>query len=269
MPPTARIAALLGVLTFPLAPAPAAPPSPGASNLCDLAAASSLDTTRPPGIPGTAPGDVDPTVAIPACEAALAADPANPRLKFQLARAAFRAGDEQRSLRLNIEAAEAGHTIAANNSGVQFNKGQGTPKDHARAEFWFRRAADGGASVAMRNLGDMIFATARTPAEQAEAAYWFRRSAEAGYSGGMVWYGYMLEYGTGVRRDLPAAATWYRRGGEAGNSDGWVGLAVLMQNGKGVKRDPAEADVLLRRAAEAGNADAKKRLDNLERRPRQ
>jgi len=251
-----------------VASALAAPPPPDARTTCDLAAASNLDPTRPPGIPGTAPGDVDPAVAIPACEAALAADPANPRLKFQLARAAFRAGDVERSLRLNIEAAEAGHAIAANNAGVQFNKGQGTPKDRARAESWFRRAADGGSSVAMRNLGDMVHATARTPAEQAEAAYWFRRSAEAGYSGGMVWYGYMLENGTGVRRDLPAAATWYRRGGEAGNSDGWVGLAVLMQNGKGVTRDPAEAIVLLRRAAEVGNTDAKKRLDKLERRPR-
>jgi hypothetical protein len=56
----------------------------GAARACDLAAASPYDRSRPGDIPGVA--TLDPKVALPACTAALSADPQNTRLQFEMAR---------------------------------------------------------------------------------------------------------------------------------------------------------------------------------------
>lgn len=203
-----RIRLLPAPLALPLlvllAGCAAPPAAPGPSRVCDLAAASDLDVTRPADIPGTAPGKVDATTGVPACQAALAADPDNPRLKFQLARALYLAGEHAQSLPLYVAAAAQGHAIAANNAGVQYEKGQGTAKDLPRAERYFAQAARQGIAIAMRNLGEML-THHETPAADAEATYWFSRAAEAGLSGGMVWYAHMLENGWGIRMDQKAA----------------------------------------------------------------
>lgn len=242
-----------------LAACAATPPQPDARRQCDLAAASNLDTTRPADIEGILPGKVDPNLALAPCEAALATDPDNPRLMFQLGRAAYEAKDYERSLRLYVTAAGRGHIIAANNAGVQFEKGQGTARDQARAEHYYTVAAEAGLAIAMRNLGEQL-TKHESPTAEAEAVFWFRRAAEAGHSGGMVWYGYMLENGWGTRMDQKQAAAWYRRAAEADNTDGMTAYAVMLLEGRGVPRNRAEALILLGRAAEMGHPDAKKRL---------
>lgn len=258
--------AFLLALPF-LAACAATPPQPDARHQCDLAAASNLDTTRPAGIEGTLPGKVDPRLALAPCEAALAAEPDNPRLMFQLGRAAYEAKDYERSFRLYVAAAERGHVIAANNAGVQLDKGQGTAKDQARAEQYFTQAAEAGLAIAMRNLGEAL-AKRETPTAEAEAVLWFRRAAEAGHSGGMVWYAYMLENGWGIRMDHKEAAAWYRRAAEANNTDGMKGYAVMLLEGRGVPRNRGEGLTLLRRAAEMGHPEAQKRLAALTARAR-
>jgi hypothetical protein len=57
------------------------------TSICDQAAASPVDQDRPAGVLGVAADQIDPKIAIPACEAAAAAAPNDPRIAFQLARA--------------------------------------------------------------------------------------------------------------------------------------------------------------------------------------
>jgi len=256
-----RRAALSSVLLLLCAAAP--PPDTDAIRQCDLAAASNQDPARPAGIPGTAADAIDPELALAPCEAALAANPDSPRQMFQLARVVYQAGDQARSLRLYQDAAARGHYLSANNAGVQFMRGEGTPVDLVRAEQYLRAAADKGFPTAMRNLGE-ILVKRQTQAADTDAAYWFRRAAEAGVVGGMVWYGYMVEKGRGVPKDDTIAAAWYRRAAAAGNADGMTGLAVLLLYGRGVPQDRAQAIVLLRRAAELGQPEARRRIAELE-----
>ena len=60
---------------------------------CDRAAASPSDDNRPAGIAGVPSGKLDPQYAIPACQAAAAAAPDEPRLMFELGRAQTAAKD--------------------------------------------------------------------------------------------------------------------------------------------------------------------------------
>jgi hypothetical protein len=53
------------------------------SNACDRAAASLTDRSRPAGITGVDMKKMDAKVAIPACEAALAVAPENPRFTLR------------------------------------------------------------------------------------------------------------------------------------------------------------------------------------------
>src|ERR1700744_4897026 len=78
--------AFLGLLTG-LALFPAASWAQDASSrACDLAAASPDDLTRPANVPGIEIDRIDPKIALPACNAALAAAPNNARLLFEMAR---------------------------------------------------------------------------------------------------------------------------------------------------------------------------------------
>src|SRR5262245_25630925 len=60
--------------------------------LCDRLAASPFDDTRSPDIKGVSPQKIDAKAAVPACEAALSAEPGNSRIMFQLGRAYAAAG---------------------------------------------------------------------------------------------------------------------------------------------------------------------------------
>jgi len=50
--------------------------------LCDRLSASPFDSTRPPGIEGVAPQNIDAKSAVPACEDAIKAAPDNSRIMF-------------------------------------------------------------------------------------------------------------------------------------------------------------------------------------------
>jgi Caspase domain/Sel1 repeat len=91
--------------------------------------------------------------AVAACQAALAGEPGNLRLIFNLGRAQARVGDEADAVALFRKAAEAGHAGAIYNLGLAFANGAGVVKDSSEAVRWYRKAADAGNAAAMGSLG--------------------------------------------------------------------------------------------------------------------
>ncbi len=179
--------------------------------VCDLLAAHPFDPDRIG--PGVVSWDMDHERALPACEAAVAAEPDNVRLAFQFGRALERA---QRY-------------------------------DEARAQF--QRAADRGHVPAMSSLALMLlYRENPSLTDQPVALALLRRAVDAGFVSAIMAYGDILREGRGVARDDAAAVVQYRRAAEMGNPLGQMRLAAALIAGRGVAADEAEAERLLRLA---------------------
>ena len=68
--------------------------------------------------------------------------------------------------------AEAGNAVAQLNLGVRYAKGDGVPKDLAKAAVWFQKAAIQGHAKAQFNLGWMYANGDGVPKNSAKAVEW-------------------------------------------------------------------------------------------------
>ena len=145
---------------------------------CDKFAASDTDpNAKAPSVPLE---KVNPTLAVPACTAAVRKFPNNPRLLFQLARA-YRAADNFNSaVEYYRKAAEQNYAAAQNSLGYAYANGQGVLADDQQALAWYRKAAEQGLAAAQNNLGVMYAKGQGVPADVQQAAAWFRKAAEQG-----------------------------------------------------------------------------------------
>jgi TPR repeat protein len=228
---------------------------------CDRLAASPIDPTRTAGVVGLEFDEMDAAAAVPACRAALAAEPDNPRLQFELGRAEMKAGGAgEEVLGLFRKAAMAGSAAAMNGLGLAYDRGIGAPRDMSEALRWYRQSADAGNRAAMRRLGVVYKKGEGVEKDQVQAAAWFRKSADAGDVVAMTDIGLAYLNGWGVRRDPREAVNWFRKGADGGGPASMNHLALCYLYGQGVARDPAEAVRWFRKAADAGNAKAMESL---------
>jgi uncharacterized protein len=217
---------------------------------CDRLAASPEDASRPVGVAGVKLDLVDAAGAVPACRAAMAVSPNDPRVAMQLGRALQQAGGaDAEALALYRKAADAGNAVGMNNLGSLYEKGLGVTKDAAEAARWYQKAADAGNALGMRNLGLLYENGLGVTKDAAEAARWYQKAADAGNALGMVNLGIIYENGLGVTKDAAEAARWYQKAADAGDALGMVNLGSMYENGTGVTKDAAEAARWYRKAA--------------------
>lgn len=110
---------------------------------CDRLAANPPDPDRvAEGVPRA---EVDIDAAIAACRDALAVEPGNARLAYQLGRVSFYAGDSASALKYIDEAADRGYRQAEFVMGALIdNRRQGMPSEVCRVEdYWYRSASKG------------------------------------------------------------------------------------------------------------------------------
>ena len=93
-------------------PSPMRTPRPASIGECDALAAHPDDPTKPKNIAGVADDDIKAGEASDKCEEAVATNPENPRLAYQLARSYIAFGKAAEGLELLTEAAEDGHAVA-------------------------------------------------------------------------------------------------------------------------------------------------------------
>jgi tetratricopeptide (TPR) repeat protein len=118
---------------------------------CDGYAAADHDPQRKST--GISIDKINPSLAVPACEAAVQQYPDSSRLVFQLGRAYEKANNFEAAVAQYRKAADQGYAGAQHNLGMMYAKGQGVPRDYAQALSWFRKAADQGHAGAQNNLG--------------------------------------------------------------------------------------------------------------------
>lgn len=188
---------------------------------CDIAAADPLDRTRPAGIKGV--DSVDPKTAIPACRAALAASPANPRLLFEMGRA--------------FDAAS----------------------DHNKARQYFEKAATQGHAAAQAVLGTFYAqGSGGLPKSDPDAVRYFRLAADQGDANGQNWLAHFYEHGRGgLPKSIAEAARLYKLAADQGSGAAQYNLGLIYKNGgDGVPKNIEESERLFNLALSKGNPTA-------------
>jgi TPR repeat protein/CHAT domain-containing protein len=239
---------------------------------------------------------LEPSVAIPQCEAALKAEPKNAAVQAYYGRALWKAGrvkeatevirasaaaghrsgfavlgrmfqdgegvpkDDVEAVRLYRLAAEQGYAPAQNNLGAMYNSGRGIPKDDVEAVRLYRLATEQGYAEAQNNLGAMYSNGRGVPKDDVEAVRLYRLAAEQGSAAAQTNLGLMCEYGQGIPKDDVEAVRLYRLAAEQGYAAAQNNLGAMYSNGRGVPKDDVEAVRLYRLAAEQGTAAAQTNL---------
>lgn len=230
--------------------------------LCDAAAASNLDPSRPAGVPGNKPPDIKPEIAIPACEAAYAAVPDDPRMAYQLGRSYYAAKRYADALPLYQKAAAGGSVLALHNLGLLYVEGRGANQEEARGIALIQQAAGRGLALSARVMGDYYLLGTHVRKDLAQARVWYDKAATGAGADAYAarFLGFMMLEGQGGPKDERAARAMFQRAADLGEPVGTRALGYMYLNGKGGPQDLQKARGLFLIAAEAGEPSAMNNL---------
>lgn len=193
---------------------------------------------------------------------------------------AYEAGDYERARELFQPLAEAGDPDGLYNLGVMHARGEGGPKEPAKAMQYYRRAAVLGSPNAMTNLASHYYYGDGVEKDMAEAARLYGLAARAGVPLAQRYYGVMLIKGTGVEQNVAQGADWLMQAALRGDQLAGENLArvlkpeaekghngalhvlglMYLQGVPGVEKDQQKGLGMLQRSAEAGHATSQKAL---------
>jgi uncharacterized protein YhfF len=220
--------------------------APGPVAECDRLAAHPEDPQKvTPGLPAE---QVDYPAAIAACEAAVAAEPANMRVRYQLARVLFYSNSNERAVEQMRIAADAGYVQAQYIFATFIARGRPyAPTDICLAEQYWRKAADARRQSA--RVQYVRYALRERFAGCAGAAGWAEMramlDAAAKDAVGIYQQAIVEDLGDALAARLPdaALATWracaaqlgtpadqplrLRRFGDNPRSTGWINSLIL------------------------------------------
>ena len=157
------------------------------------------------------------------------------------------------ALKIFLEEAEKGDTIAYVCVAVIYANGEGVSQDKTEAAKWYRKAAEQGNANAQFNLGILYDNGEGVNQDKTEAAKWYRKAAEQGNANAQFNLGIVYDNGEGVSQDKTEAAKWYRKAAEQGNANAQNNLGILYEEGLGVQMNSNEAYKWLKKAAENGH----------------
>lgn len=217
---------------------------------CDLAAAHPSDPERVG--PSVEYANLDPSVAIPACEAAVNQEPDVVRFKTLLARALDKAGLGKEAYSLNEIAMRAGSLAGYHNMGNLYRKGLGVEKDQKKAFELFLYAAERGHVEDQSNVGVMYMQGQGVEKNYKQAMKWLLKASEQNWGTAADKIGLLYLNGQGVGKNIDKALEYFEKGVNLGDRNSMVNLANLYVKGVGVERDNVVARDLFLRAARLG-----------------
>ncbi|MFC3075903.1 caspase family protein [Shinella pollutisoli] len=203
-----------------------------------------------PGFLGKLFAQIDYGRAIPACEAALSANPGDDMIRNMLGRAHDAARNYAQAREHYQKAADAGNLYALTNLAWYSIYGTDGAVDMARGTRMFEQAANAGNAYAQASLGWLYREGYNgTRQDHVEAVRWYRMAAEQGYGNAQATMGWFYREGVGVAKDLAASLDWYTKGAENGDINAMSSLGYAYQSGLGVPVDYAEARKWYEKAA--------------------
>ncbi|HEV3045233.1 MAG TPA: caspase family protein [Roseiarcus sp.] len=193
---------------------------------------------------------VDWSRAIEVCEQAVKENANDPRLRYLLGHAYYKAQNYPQAARYYQIAADAGLAEANDELGVLFVMGLGVNKDYQRAFDLFNKAAIGGSATGMSNLGTMYANGFFIEQNQIKALAWYERSIAVGNALALPQAGEAYFNGKGTPPDYPTAARYFRQAGDLGDGYSLKFLALMYERGLLGPPNPIKAAELRARAAE-------------------
>lgn len=233
-------------------------PGPGSRTLevtpCDVFASDPHDPQRV--IVGIPAGLVNTRQAIRACAAAVAADPENARLNYQMGRVLDIAERFDEALSFYQRAALGRHVKALSSIGFMYRTARGLTRDFGKAAEYYYLAALEGLPVARLALAKLYEEGWGVPQSYDQAYYWYKLAAEDGFAPAIDGLAVMYERGWGVAADPKEAARYHRMAAALGFGNAMSNMGKLYADGEGVPQDFDEAVRWFSEATEEGNAYA-------------
>jgi uncharacterized protein len=205
-----------------------------------------------------------PVPAIAACRADLAADPNNPRLMTELARALQKNGDMEEALALNLKAKDLGYLGAYHNLGNHYRRGDAVPRDLVKALEIFTYAAERGHPEDAYNVG-VLYRDGEGGVKKSlpKALEWFEKSSQQDYPSAFDKLGIMAQKGEAQPADPAKAVEYFARGAALGDSSAMVNLATAYRKGEGTAVDYDKAFTLYNQAARLRRTSAYTNLGDM------
>jgi|GEM_PF-1021933 len=223
----------------PRAPAQPAPPATprvtvdpnSPTEICDRAASDQEDPLRNKAVPFQRVVNAD--VAIPACEAAMAANPKVLRYANQLGRAYITAKRHEDAAKLFAALADKGSAYANGEMGfLSFRGWGGIAKDYAQARRWFEKAAAMGVKMSISNLAYMTAHGIGGPRDGDKAVQLYNRGIALDHAASITGLGDLYDLGLGVAKDPARARELYQKAAAMDDPDAMNALGFFAQRGK-------------------------------------
>lgn len=147
------------------------------------------------------------------------------------------------------EQCELGHVESCAVLGALYARGEGVPKDAARAVAFLERSCDGGDATACVNVGVLLERGEGGPKDGVRAAAFYKKACALGEGKGCFDLGLLLEPGA-VGADLERVVDAYRQGCDLGEGSACVNLGLIAEAGHASITDVPVA--LFERACEGG-----------------
>jgi len=227
---------------------PAASAASGPLEDCERAVAQAPPFATPEQI--KAANHVDWARAKDACEAAITAQPSDPKAQYLAGVVAEHFKNYVEAARFYRAAVSAGEPRAENGLAYLFVTGHGVVKDYQRAFELFSKSAEAGWAPAMGNVGSMYSNGDFVREDDAKALDWYEKSVEAGSYFGLAQAGVMYFDGKGTPRDYNAAAQYLQQAADMGDGYSLKFLAIMYERGLLGNPDPAKAAELRLKAAQ-------------------
>lgn len=145
-----------------------------------------------------------------------------------------------------------GDAVSCHNLAELFDRGQGVPKDPARAAMLFQQSCQGGSADACSDLGAHLRDGAGVPRDEIAAVQLHQRACMAGAAAGCDRWAAALSSGRGTARDEVRAAALWDRGCRGGHAPSCGKLGMNYMRGDGVPRDTTRGLELLKAACAGG-----------------
>jgi TPR repeat protein len=232
-----------------------AEPTTGVVHDCDVSAGWFQDPARPKDIQGITDVGIDTETAIPACIDALATEPDNARLMFQLGRAHQRAENYQKARDLFEQASAKGYLSANIYLAYMLVSGVAGPRDIDRSRSLTMAAAAASIPDAIGQVAFLQYeglaGFTRDPLQGLEG---FKRAAELGSPDALANVALLNGRGVGVDTvDWIVVARMLKEARNKGSAFANGSLAELYVRGQGVKQSEDEARSLYLQGADAGD----------------
>lgn len=180
------------------------------------------------------------------------------------ARACYRAGgdfyrgdgvarDDERALRMYVEACKKGLGMGCTAAGLMYTSGRAGRVDDSRAARYFGRACTLGHARGCHRVGYLYLRGRGVSRRLDRAAAYFELGCSGAWAGSCRFLGDMTYYGIGVDRDRSAAVVLYDRGCDLGSARACSHAGYMYYEGVGVAR---RRDVAARFHGRACDGDA-------------